>query len=98
HPTRPPPLHDALPISLRLGEAAPGKGDDPEAVRRHAGQALYALLLSQARRPAPWKTDLARKALPYYRQWWREHRDREAAAWQAADRKSTRLNSSHEWI
>jgi hypothetical protein len=45
-----------------------------------AGQALAALARSQARRAAPWKLDTLRKAVAYYRPWWREHRNLSTAA------------------
>jgi hypothetical protein len=48
------------------------------------GLALYGVLRSQQRRPAGWKTDLARKSLAYYGPLWKEHKDPAAAAWQTA--------------
>lgn len=64
--------------------AAAGAAADPEGMNHYPGQALYGLLLSQRHRPAPWKLDVARKALAYYRGWWRGHRDTSLAAWQSA--------------
>jgi hypothetical protein len=49
------------------GEAA----KDSEAVQTYPGIALYGLMLSQRHRPAPWKTDVARKAVVYYSAWWK---------------------------
>jgi hypothetical protein len=46
------------------------------------GLALYGVLRSQQRRPAGWKTDLARKSLAYYAPLWKEHKNPAAAAWQ----------------
>jgi len=54
------------------------KPSDADAVA--AGQALTALARSQARRAAPWKLDTLRKAVAYYRPWWREHRSLAAAS------------------
>src|SRR5262249_47275676 len=39
-----------------------------------AGDALYGLVQSQRHRPAAWKTEVARKALSYYGDWWRTHK------------------------
>ena len=50
----------------------------------YAGLALYALMRSQSRRPAAWKTDLVRKAVSYYRPWWREHKNMECVPWLTA--------------
>ncbi len=50
---------------------------DLDAVNHHPGLALYALMRSQQYRPAPWKTDLVRQALAYYRPWW--HKNKNAA-------------------
>jgi hypothetical protein len=57
--------------SLALAE---GETATEEEVNEHAGAALYALMLSHRHRPAAWKVDLVRKALPHYRAWWREHK------------------------
>jgi hypothetical protein len=50
----------------------------------NAGLALYALMRSESRRPASWKTDLVRKAVAYYRPWWREHKNMECVPWLTA--------------
>jgi hypothetical protein len=42
------------------------------------------LLRSQQRRPAGWKTEVARKSLAYYGPLWKEHKDASAAGWQSA--------------
>lgn len=57
---------------LRKQQQADGslKADD-DAAPEHAGTALYALMLSQRHRPAAWKTDVVRKAVAYYRPYWR---------------------------
>jgi hypothetical protein len=73
--------------SLRCHDVADGKADEADdavSVREYPGLALYGLMRSCKRRPAPWKLDLARKALGYYRPWWREHKDRAFAPWQTA--------------
>lgn len=58
--------------------------ESPEGVRRHPGPALYALMFSQRHRSSPWKTEVVRKALPYYRAWWNEHKDPAFVPWQTA--------------
>jgi hypothetical protein len=55
---------------------------DPEGGNYYPGQALYALMLSQRHRPAGWKTDAVRKALAYYRPWWRAHKNMAFIPWQ----------------
>ena len=50
----------------------------------YPGQALYALLRSQQRNPAPWKIDLVRKALAYYQPWWRQNKAMAFVPWQTA--------------
>lgn len=57
---------------------------DPEGVNSYPGEALYGLMRSQARRPAPWKADAARKALAYYAPWWRAHQNMAFVPWQTA--------------
>jgi hypothetical protein len=56
---------------------------DPEGVNHYPGMALYGLMRSQQQRPAPWKAEVARKALGYYRAWWRDHRHPAFVVWQA---------------
>jgi hypothetical protein len=68
--------------ALALYESADVPTD--EEVSTHAGVALFALMASQKHRPAPWKTDLVRKALPYYRAWWRTHKSMAFVPWQTA--------------
>jgi hypothetical protein len=69
--------------SLGYGDAVEGVPAvvDPEGVNHYPGQALYALLVSMRHRPAAWKLDVVRKALPYYRAWWRDHPQPTFAAW-----------------
>lgn len=52
---------------------------DPDAVPVYSGQALYGLLRSQRHRPAAWKLDVARRALPCYRSWCKAQADMVAA-------------------
>jgi hypothetical protein len=49
-----------------------------------AGPALYGLARSQRLRPAPWKTDLVRKALADCRSRWKDHKDYAAVPWLTA--------------
>jgi hypothetical protein len=46
-------------------------GDDIDAINWYSGEALYALMRSQQHRPAPWKLEVIRKAVPYYQARWR---------------------------
>jgi hypothetical protein len=64
----------------------PEEPADPDAINRHPGPALYGLMRSQALRPVPWKAEAARKALGYYRTWWRDDKHKQAtfADWQSA--------------
>ncbi len=59
------------------------KAAGPEALG-YPGLALYGLLRSQRHRPADWKAEAARRALPYYRGRWKEHKEHEFVPWQAA--------------
>jgi hypothetical protein len=58
--------------------------DDPEGVNYYPGEALYGLMRSAQHRPAAWKADVARKALAYYRPWWRANKNMAFVPWQAA--------------
>jgi hypothetical protein len=58
--------------------------DDVDSVNEYPGLALYAVLRSQKHRPAGWKTELARKAIVFYRAWWKEHRSMAFVPWQTA--------------
>jgi hypothetical protein len=72
-------------------------GDNPsdEEVSEHPGLALYALLVSQKHRPASWKLDVVRKALPFYQTWWRAHKTMGFVPWQTAAYTEAYLKS-HE--
>jgi hypothetical protein len=58
--------------------------EDAEGVNSYPGEALYGLIRSQQLRPAAWKADVLRKAVAYYRPWWREHKSLAFVPWQAA--------------
>ncbi|MFO0876231.1 MAG: hypothetical protein U0840_02570 [Gemmataceae bacterium] len=45
-----------------------------EGMNVYPGLGLAALARSHRARPAPWKLDLVRKALPVYRAWWKQQR------------------------
>ena len=64
--------------SFRLTDA-PDDAAEPEGINRYAGPALYGLMRSQGLRPAPWKAEAARKALGYYRTWWRDDKHKQAS-------------------
>jgi hypothetical protein len=57
---------------------------DPQGIDFYPGEALYGLMRSQQYRPASWKTEVIRKALPYYRAWWRAHKNLALVPWQTA--------------
>ena len=44
--------------------------EDPEGINYYPGEALYGLMVSQHHQPAGWKTEIVRKARPYYQAWW----------------------------
>jgi hypothetical protein len=62
-----------------LRDAEPGDGEQAAAARSaescYAGLAVWGLLRSQPQRPAPWKLEVARKALAYYQQAWRANKE-----------------------
>jgi hypothetical protein len=73
--------------SLALDDAAGGSPTalaDPDGVNHHPGQALYALVRSQKRRPQAWKLEAVRKAFPYYSTLWKTHKTADYACWQSA--------------
>jgi hypothetical protein len=53
--------------------------ETPEAADACAAEALYGLARSAQRRPAPWKAEVLRKALAYYRPRWQAHKNLAAA-------------------
>jgi hypothetical protein len=58
--------------SLRIVDN--GSADaEPDSIDLYPGMALYGLIRSHELRPAAWKIDVVRKALPYYDGWWRTH-------------------------
>ena len=57
---------------------------DPDGVNLYPGPALYALAQSQRRKPAAWKTEALRKALPYYRAWFKAHPSMGFVPWMTA--------------
>jgi hypothetical protein len=70
--------------SLRCNDVNDANNDDADSVNEYPGLALYAVLRSQKHRPAQWKTELARKAIAYYRAWWKAHRSMAFVPWQTA--------------
>jgi hypothetical protein len=67
--------------SLDLADG-PSEEIEPNGVNSYPGMALYGLVRSQKLRPAPWKADLVRKALPYYATWWQSHQTMAFVPWQ----------------
>lgn len=73
--------------SLCCGDPLPDGKPGPEeadAILTYPGQALCALMRSQRFRPAPWKTELVRKALAFYAPWWRQNKSMAFVGWQTA--------------
>ncbi len=70
--------------SLRFIDGQSERDVDPEAINYYPGQALYALMRSQRYRPAEWKTEVIRKALPFYQAWWRSHASMAFVPWHTA--------------
>ena len=73
--------------SLNYADVGPdGKPgpEDPDGINQYTGPALFALIRSQAHRPAPEKMDVLRKALPFYRAWWKAHPDMDFVPWHSA--------------
>jgi hypothetical protein len=58
--------------------------EDPDGINYYPGEALYGLMRSQERRPAAWKTDVVRKAMPFYLNWWRNHKNMALVPWHTA--------------
>jgi hypothetical protein len=69
--------------SAEAGDDGKVPADDPEAVLIDPGVALYGLVRSHKLRPAPWKLEVARKAMAYYGTWWKSHKDPAFVAWQS---------------
>jgi hypothetical protein len=63
---------------------AKAAGADQEGINYYPGEALYGLIVSHRRSPAPWKLEVVRKALPYYRGWWQDHKNMALVPWQTA--------------
>lgn len=57
---------------------------DPDGINYYPGEALTGLMRSQRLRPAPWKIDVVRKALAYYRPWWQAHKNMALVPWHSA--------------
>jgi hypothetical protein len=70
--------------ALNYAEPGAQAESDPNGVNWYPGEALYGLMRSQQYRPAAWKTEVVRKALPYYRSWWRAHQISTLVPWQTA--------------
>lgn len=66
------------------GEDGRVPADDPEAILTNPGVAVYGLIRSNKLRPAPWKLETARKAVAFYRTWWKAHKDPAFVPWQTA--------------
>jgi len=57
---------------------------DAGGINQHPGPALCALAMSQRLRPQPAKADAARRAVSFYRKWFREHADPNFVPWMTA--------------
>jgi hypothetical protein len=71
-------------LSYADGTDSAAGAADVDGINYYPGEALYGLMSSQQHRPAPWKTELVRKALDYYRPWWRAHKSPAFIPWQTA--------------
>jgi hypothetical protein len=63
---------------------SPTEVAEADGVNRYPGVALCAVAASQRLRPAAWKTELLRKAVPAYRKWFKEHPDPAFVPWMTA--------------
>ncbi len=73
--------------SLICSDSSTGTDRPPEDAAggvHYAGQALAGLMASQRHRPAPWKTQVVRKALTYYGPWWKAHLHSAMVPWHTA--------------
>ena len=73
--------------SLSCSNGAAGTDRPPEQTEGEAhypGQALAGLMASQRNRPAPWKTEVVRKALAHYGPWWKAHPNPAMVPWHTA--------------
>lgn len=70
--------------ALRYADPGAQAEIDPDGINYYPGEALYGLMCSQQYRPADWKTEIVRRALPYYRSWWRTHKSLTFVPWQTA--------------
>jgi hypothetical protein len=61
-----------------------GPGPAADHVAEYPGQAIHALVRSYERKPAAWKFDAVRKAMPYYMKWWRDHKNEQFCCWHSA--------------
>lgn len=64
--------------------SASGGSEDPDGINYYPGEALYGLMRSQERRSAAWKTEVVRKAMPFYMNWWRKHKNMAFVPWHTA--------------
>ena len=69
--------------SLKISDAGTEELE-PGSINLYPGMALFGLAHSHVLRPSPWKIDLVRKALPYYREWWQSHANMAFVPWQTA--------------
>jgi hypothetical protein len=59
--------------SFRLTDTAE-ETPDSDGINHHPGLALYGVMRSNVRRPAPWKFEMVRRALAFHTAQWRDHR------------------------
>jgi hypothetical protein len=73
--------------SLSCDDRAAGTDPTPETAdgaTHYPGQALAGLMASQRHRPAPWKTEVVRKALAHYGPLWKAHPNLAPVPWYTA--------------
>jgi hypothetical protein len=66
------------------GNEVNAQAEDREGINYYPGEALYGLMVSQRHRPGSWKTEVVRKARPYYQAWWRAHPTMALVPWHTA--------------
>jgi hypothetical protein len=71
--------------SFNLAASAGDDAEDPpEAINFYPGEALYGLMRSYVVNPAPWKLEVVKKAIGYYRRHWKENPSAAFVPWQTA--------------
>jgi hypothetical protein len=70
--------------SFNLGGTSERAEQEPDAILFCPAQAMVGLLHSYRLRPAAWKVEATTRALGYYRDWWRAHKNMPMIPWLSA--------------